>query len=188
MKLYKYGGILLLKKLTKLIKYYSIFNYDNSSYYSNIFVDRKLEIALNVDINDFNDDNITLIDRYILLLVSKYEKICKYILNKHQIYLLDDKNKQIIKDKQNEINNLRRLQISNEIKNLVKKKKIQEINKIIEKSNKAIEYIPNRLNYDGQFKKNKLQQINKEKIINFNKQNYLEKEFNDFTKYNEDIL
>ena len=184
LKMYKYGGILLFKKLIKLIKYYSIFNYDNSSYYLNIFDDKKLEIVLNVDINDFNDDNITLIGRYILLLVSKYEKICKYILNKHQIYLLDDKNKQIIKDKQNKINNLRRLQISNEIKNLVKKKKINEINKIIEKSNKAIEYIPNRLNYDGQFKKNKLQQINKEKIINVNKQNNLEKEFDDFTKYN----
>ena len=184
LKMYKYGGILLFKKLIKLIKYYSIFNYDNSSYYLNIFDDKKLEIVLNVDINDFNDDNITLIGRYILLLVSKYEKICKYILNKHQIYLLDDKNKQIIKDKQNKINNLRRLQISNEIKNLVKKKKINEINKIIEKSNKAIEYIPNRLNYDGQFKKNKLQQINKEKIINVNKQNNMEKEFDDFTKYN----
>ena len=188
LKMYKYGGILLLKKLIKLIKFYSIFNYDNSSYYLNIFDDKKLEIVLNVDINDFNDNNITLIDRYRLLLVSKYEKICKYILNKHQIYLLDDKNKQIIKDKRYEINNLRRLQISNEIKNLVKKKKNQEINKIIEKSNKAIEYIPNRLNYDGHFKKNRLQQINKEKITSYNKKHYMEKEFNDFTKYNEDIL
>ena len=187
LKKYKYGGILLLKKLIKLIKFYTKFNYDKSDYYLNLFDDKKLEITLNIDITEFNDDNILLIDRYILLLISKYEKICKYILNKHQIYLLDEKNRQIIKRKKDEINNLRRYQISKEIKNLIKKKKIEEINKIIEKSNKSIVYIPNRINCDGHQKK-RAQKINKEKIISFIKKNYLEKEFNDLTKYNDDNL
>ena len=188
LKLCKYGGILLLKKLIELIKYYSVFDYDNSHYYLNIFDDKKLEIVLNAEIDEFNDNNIGLIDRYLLLLVSKYEKICKYVLNKHQIYLLNDKNKKIIKDKEYEINNMRRLQISNELKNLTKKKKIEEIKKIIEKSNKSIKYVPTRINCDAQFKRNKVQQINKEKIMSLNEKNYFEKEFNDLTKYNDDNL
>ena len=149
LKKYKYGGILLFKKLIKLVNYYSENDYDKSDYYFNLFDDKKLELTLNIDINEFNDDNITLINRYILLLVSKYEKICKYVLNKHQIYLLNHKNRPTIKQKKDEITKLRKHQVAKEIRNLIKKKKIGEINKIIEKSNKSIVYIPNRLNYES---------------------------------------
>ena len=191
LKKYKYGGILLFKKLIKLINYYSENNYDKSDYYSNLFDDKKLELTLKIDINEFNDDNITLINRYILLLVSKYEKICKYVLNKHQIYLLNDKNRRIIKVKKDEITKIRKHQVAKEIRNLIKKKKIGEINKIIEKSNKSIDYIPNRFNYDIQIKRNKEQKNTKVKIISYynnNNKSNLEKEFNDLTKYNDNNI
>ena len=190
LKKYKYGGLLLFKKLIKLVNYYSENDYDKSDYYFNLFDDKKLELTLNIDINEFNDDNITLINRYILLLVSKYEKICKYVLNKHQIYLLNHKNRPIIKQKKDEITKLKKHQVAKEIRNLIKKKKIGEINKIIEKSNKSIVYIPNRLNYESQIKRNKAEKNTKEKKISYynNNKSDIEKEFNDLAKYNDDNI
>ena len=189
LKKYKYGGILLFKKLIKLINYYSENDYDKSEYYFNLFDDKKLELTLKVDINEFNDDNIILINRYILLLVSKYEKICKYVLNKHQIFLLNDKNKQIIKVKKDEIAKIRKHQVAKEIRNLIKKKKIGEINKIIEKSNKSIVYIPNRLNCES-LKIKKVHKNTSEKIISYynNNKSKVENEFNDLAKYNDDNI
>ena len=185
-KKYKYGGILLFKNLVKYVKFFSQFKYDKSQYYLNLFDDRKLDNALNVNVNEFNDDNIRLIDRYLVILASKYEKVCKYIMNRHQIFLLYEKNKQIIESKKNEINDIRRMQISNEIKNLIKKKKNEEIKKIIEKSSKSIAYLPNRKNYENYANKNKAKREHKEKIISFNKKNYLENEFNELVKFNDD--
>ena len=185
-KKYKYGGILLFKNLVKYVKFFSQFKYDKSQYYLNLFDDRKLDNALNVNVNEFNDDNIRLIDRYLVILASKYEKVCKYIMNRHQIFLLNEKNKKIIESKKNEINEIRRIHISNEIKNLIKKKKNEEIKKIIEKSSKSIAYLPNRKNYENYANKNKAKREHKEKIISFNKKNYLENEFNELVKFNDD--
>ena len=185
----KYGGILLLKKLIDLVKYFSIFKNDNNDYYYfNLFEDKKLENTLNIDISEFNDDNITLIDKYVLILVTKYESICKYILNKNKMYSLNDKNKKFMKKKKDEILSIKRKQLSTELKEIIKKKKNEEIKKIIEKSNKSLGYIGNKINIDSRMKRNQIQKINKEKILSYNKKNYLEKEFNDLTKYNDNEL
>ena len=183
----KYGGLLLFKTLVKYVKFFTQFKYDKSEYYINLFDDRKLEIVFNININEFNDDNISLISRYLLILITKYEKVCKYIMNKHQIYLLNEKNEKIIKSKSDEINTARKIQISHEIKNLIKRKKNEKIKKIIEKSNKAITYIPNRKNYEEKAKKNKAKKEKLEKIISYNKKYYLENEFNNLVKFNDDF-
>ena len=111
-------------------------------------------------------------------------------MNKHQIYLLNHKNRPIIKQKKDEITKLRKHQVAKEIRNLIKKKKIGEINKIIEKSNKSIVYIPNRLNYESQIKRNKAEKNTKEKKISYynNNKSDIEKEFNDLAKYNDDNI
>ena len=140
-------------------------------------------MALNVDINEFNDDNITLIDRYLLKLLSKYEKICKYILNKQKMYLLNEKNKEIMIKKKKEINDIKRKEIAKEIKNLIKKKKNEEIKKIIEKSNKPIVYIPNKIFFDRHLKRDKIKKKDEKKIELYNKEINLENEFNNLAKY-----
>ena len=183
LKKYKYGGILLLKKLIQLITFFKEYKYDKSDYYLNIFDDKKLEMALNVDINEFNDDNITLIDRYLLKLLSKYEKICKYILNKQKMYLLNEKNKEIMMKKKKEINDIKRKEISKEIKNLIQKKKNEEIKKIIEKSNKPIVYIPNKIFFDRHLKRDKIKKKDEKNIELYNKEINLENEFNNLAKY-----
>ena len=187
-KNYKYRGILLLKKLIGFLKFFSNYKYDNSDYYMSIFKDINLKSILNIDIKDFNDDNASLINEYILVLISNYERFCKYILNKHRIYLLNGKNKEFIKEKKNEINFLKKKELSNELKKIIKKKKLDDIKKIIDKSNKSIIIIKNNLNTDSKMKKNKVQKMNNEKIISYNKKNYLENEFNNLAKYSEEDI
>lgn len=187
-KNYKYRGILLLKKLIKFLKYFSNFKYDNSNYYINLFKDMNLNNVLKIDIKDFNDNNVSLINEYILVLVSNYERVCKYILNKHRIYLLNDKNKEFIKEKKSEISILKKKELSKELREIIKKKKIDDIKKIIDKSNKSIVIIKNNLNTDNKMKRNKVQKINNEKIMSYNKKNYLENEFNNLAKYSEEDI
>ena len=184
----KYRGILLLKKLIEFIKFFSNYKYDHSEYYMNLFKDMSLRSALNINIKELNDNNVSLINEYILVLVSNYERVCKYILNKHRIYLLNENNKEFIKDQKNELNVLKKKELSKELREIIKKKKLDEIHKIIDKSKKTILIIKNNLNTDNKMKRNKVQKINNEKIISFNKKNYLENEFNDLAKYSDEDL
>ena len=187
-KNYKYRGILLLKKLIEFLKFFSNFKYDNSDYYISLFKEMNLKSALNIDIKEFNDHNVSLIDEYILVLISNYERVCKYILNKHRIYLLNEKNKEFIEEKKNEMNILKKKEISKELREIIKKKKLDDIKKIIDKSNKSIVIIKNNLNTDNKMKRNKVLKINNEKIISYNKKNYFENEFNNLAKYSEEDI
>jgi len=187
-KNYKYRGILLLKKLIEFLKFFSNFKYDNSDYYISLFKEMNLKSALNIDIKEFNDHNVSLINEYILVLISSYERVCKYILNKQRIYLLNEKNKEFIKEKKNEINILKKKEISKELREIIKKKKLDDIKKIIDKSNKSIVIIKNNLNTDNKMKRNKVLKINNEKIISYNKKNYLENEFNNLAKYSDEDI
>ena len=77
--------------------------------------------------------------------------------------------------------------MSNELRKIIKKKKNEDILKFIEKSNQSIVYCGNKINIDSRMKRNRVQKMNKEKILSFNKKNYLENEFNDLVKFNDDI-
>ena len=187
-KNYKYRGILLLKKLIEFLKFFSNFKYDNSDDYISLFKDINLKSNLNIDIKKFNDDNVSMINEYILVLISNYERVCKYILNKHRIYLLNEKNKEFIKEKKDEINKIKKKELSRELREIIKKKKIDDIKKIIDKSNKSIVIIKNNLNTDNKMKRNKVQRINNKKIMSYNKKNYSENEFNNLAKYSEEDM
>ena len=101
---YKYDGFLLLHKLIDLLKNLSHIKYDKNSYISQIFEDKNLKMILNLNTHKFSQEKILSINNYIITLISKYEIICKYIVNKNEIedivigYSNNDKLKNNIND------------------------------------------------------------------------------------------
>lgn len=184
---YKYDGFLLLNKLITLMKNLSNIKYDKSNFYAGILNDKIVKHIINLNINKFNKEKIALINNYILLLISKYEIICKYILNKNDIYSMNENNKEIIKDKTIQLLLDKKKQNSIELREIIKQKKIEEIKKIIEKSNKITAYIPNKVAPESTARRNKALKNIEEKILAINKNNSLENEFNELVHYSDDL-
>jgi hypothetical protein len=184
---YKYDGFLLLNKLITLMKNLSNIKYDKSNFYAGILNDKTVKHIINLNINKFNKEKIALINNYILLLISKYEIICKYILNKNDIYSMNENNKEIIKDKTIQLLLDKKKQNSIELREIIKQKKIEEIKKIIEKSNKITAYIPNKVAPESTARRNKALKNIEEKILAINKNNSLENEFNELVHYSDDL-
>ena len=187
LKKFKYDGLLLLHKLIELVK--NLFNiiYNKNHYYSELFQDKKINEILNLNLKKYNSDKIQLINSYIINLISKYEIICKYILNKNHLYSLDEKNEKFIKEKKAELISLKKKQNSDDLIKIIKEKKKMEIKKIIEKSSKSIAYIPSKIFLgENNITRNKILKNIQQKIMNENKNNFLEYEFNSFVKYKDE--
>ena len=178
---------LLLNKLITLMKNLSNIKYDKSNFYAGILNDKIVKHIINLNINKFNKEKIALINNYILLLISKYEIICKYILNKNDIYSMNENNKEIIKDKTIQLLLDKKKHNSIELREIIKQKKIEEIKKIIEKSNKITAYIPNKVAPESTARRNKALKNIEEKILAINKNNSLENEFNELVHYSDDL-
>ena len=187
LKKFKYDGLLLLHKLIELVKNLFLIKYNKNHYYSELFQDKKINEILNLNLKKYNSDKIQLINSYIINLISKYEIICKYILNKNHLYSLDEKNEKFIKEKKAELISLKKKQNSDDLIKIIKEKKKIEIKKIIEKSSKSIAYIPSKIFLgENNITRNKILKNIQQKIMNENKNNFLEYEFNSFVKYKDE--
>ena len=187
LKKFKYDGLLLLHKLIELVKNLFNIKYNKNHYYSELFQDKKINEILNLNLKKYNSDKIQLINSYIINLISKYEIICKYILNKNHLYSLDEKNEKFIKEKKAELISLKKKQNSDDLIKIIKEKKKIEIKKIIEKSSKSIAYIPSKIFLgENNITRNKILKNIQQKIMNENKNNFLEYEFNSFVKYKDE--
>ena len=187
LKKFKYDGLLLLHKLIELVKNLFNIKYNKNHYYSELFQDKKINEILNLNLKKYNSDKIQLINSYIINLISKYEIICKYILNKNHLYSLDEKNEKFIKEKKGELISLKKKQNSDDLIKIIKEKKKIEIKKIIEKSSKSIAYIPSKIFLgENNITRNKILKNIQQKIMNENKNNFLEYEFNSFVKYKDE--
>ena len=100
---------------------------------------------------------------------------------------MNENNKEIIKDKTIQLLLDKKKQNSIELREIIKQKKIEEIKKIIEKSNKITAYIPNKVAPESTARRNKALKNIEEKILAINKNNSLENEFNELVHYSDDL-
>ena len=184
---YKYDGLLLLHKLIELLKNLSHIKYDKSHYFSEILNDKNIKMILNLNLQKFNSEKIYLINSYIIALISKFEIICKYVINKNDIYLLDKKNKEFIDQKKIQLFLEKKKIISEELREILKNKKLEDLKKIIEKSSKISAYIPYKVCPENSVKRNKALKNFQKQILSNNKNNYLEYEFNNYVNYADEI-
>jgi len=184
---YKYDGLLLLHKLIELLKNLSHIKYDKSHNFSEILNDKNIKMILNLNLQKFNSEKIYLINSYIITLISKFEIICKYVINKNDIYLLDKKNKEFIDQKKIQLFLEKKKIISEELREILKNKKLEDLKKIIEKSSKISAYIPYKVCPENSVKRNKALKNFQKQILSNNKNNYLEYEFNNYVNYADEI-
>jgi hypothetical protein len=184
---YKYDGLLLLHKLIELLKNLSHIKYDKSHNFSEILNDKNIKMILNLNLQKFNSEKIYLINSYIIALISKFEIICKYVINKNDIYLLDKKNKEFIDQKKIQLFLEKKKIISEELREILKNKKLEDLKKIIEKSSKISAYIPYKVCPENSVKRNKALKNFQKQILSNNKNNYLEYEFNSYVNYADEI-
>ena len=184
---YKYDGLLLLHKLIELLKNLSHIKHDKSHNFSEILNDKNIKMILNLNLQKFNSEKIYLINSYIITLISKFEIICKYVINKNDIYLLDKKNKEFIEQKKIQLFLEKKKIISEELREILKNKKLEDLKKIIEKSSKISAYIPYKVCPENSVKRNKALKNCQKQILSNNKNNYLEYEFNNYVNYADEI-
>ena len=180
---YKYDGLLLLHKLIELMKNLSHIKYDKNSYISQIFEDKNLKMILNLNTHKFSQEKILSINNYIITLISKYEIICKYIVNKNEIYSSNKKVEEFIKEKKMKLILLKKKENSEILRKIINIKKLEDKKKIIEKASKRSCYIPNRVCPENSAKRNKALGDIQKKILIDTKNNFLENEFNGFVNY-----
>ena len=180
---YKYDGLLLLHKLIELMKNLSHIKYYKNSYISQIFEDKNLKMILNLNTHKFSQEKILSINNYIITLISKYEIICKYIVNKNEIYSSNKKVEEFIKEKKMKLILLKKKENSEILRKIINIKKLEDKKKIIEKASKRSSYIPNRVCPENSAKRNKALGDIQKKILIDNKNNFLENEFNGFVNY-----
>lgn len=180
---YKYDGLLLLHKLIELMKNLSHIKYDKNSYISQIFEDKNLKMMLNLNTHKFSQEKVLSINNYIITLISKYEIICKYIVNKNEIYSSNKKVEEFIKEKKMKLILLKKKENSEILRKIINIKKLEDKKKIIEKASKRSSYIPNRVCPENSAKRNKALGDIQKKILIDNKNNFLENEFNGFVNY-----
>ena len=183
---YKYDGLLLLHKLIELMKNLSHIKYDKNSYISQIFEDKNLKMILNLNTHKFSQEKVLSINNYIITLISKYEIICKYIVNKNEIYSSNKKVEEFIKEKKMKLILLKKKENSEILRKIINIKKLEDKKKIIEKASKRSSYIPNRVCPENSAKRNKALGDIQKKILIDNKNNFLENEFNGFVNYADD--
>ena len=188
LKTLKYNGILLLGKIIYVVNNFFKTGYAKKDFYENFMKNDRAKL-LKISQKDFNDENIQLIDSYIIKIISLYEDICKYILCNHINLMKDKNNANIINILEGKIEHDRRLKISKEQRKMKIIKNNEEMQKIIDKCYKPIVYIENKMNTDTKIKRSKVLKIKDEKKLEDEEKNYEENEFNNFTKYNdEDII
>ena len=184
---YKYDGFLLLNKLIELLKNLSRAKYDKSHFLSEIFNDKQIKSILNLNLNKYDKENLKIINSHTLSLISKFELICKYIMNRDDIYSLDKKYKEFIKEKKLELSLKKKKQNSEKLRQIINDKKIEDLNKLIDKSKKIPIYIPNKASPENSAKRNKALKILSRKIVAGNKNNFSEKEFDSLIKYGDEF-
>ena len=184
LKTLKYNGLLLFEKIISVVKKFFNVKYVKKDFFKS-FKKEKLKL-LKLSSSIFNDDNIQLIDGYILKVISIYEDICKYVLSNHNKYMSDKNNEEFIYKVQEQINNDKRLKKSKEQIKMKYIKKDEEKKKIIEKCYKPIYYLENKMNTDTKIKRSKIMKIKGEQKLEDDEKNFAENEFNNLTKYNDD--
>ena len=184
---YKHDGFLLLHKLIGLLKNLSHIKYDKSELISGIFNEHKIKEILKMNLSRFNKEKLSTIYSYIILLMSKFEIICKYIINKNDIYLLNKKNRDFIKYKTTELLLIKKKKNSVDLKQIIKDKKIDDIIKIIDKSNKITAYIPYKVCPENNVKRYKAMKDMEKKIMIDKKNNFLKNEFNSLVLFQDSV-
>lgn len=184
LKSLKYNGLLLFEKIISVVKKFFNVKYVKNDFFENFKKEKLKLLELNSSI--FNDDNIQLIDGYILKVISIYEDICKYVLSNHNKYMSDKNNVEFIYKIQEQINNDKRLKKSKEQRKMKFIKKDEEKKKIIEKCYKPIYYLENKMNTDTKIKRSKIMKIKGEQKLEDDEKNFAENEFNNLTKYNDE--
>jgi hypothetical protein len=122
LKKLKFNGILLLGKLKNVVKNFFKSEYATKEFYKNFFNKErdKLEV-LEISDMKFDENNIKLIDGFILKIISIYEDICKFVVGKHYEYMSNKKNSEFLKKRMEEI------ELKKRIKNLYDQKRIEII-------------------------------------------------------------
>ena len=185
LKSLKYNGILFLEKVISVVKNFLKLDYAKKDFYNN-FMDPDRLSLLEINPKSFDDNNIKLIDEYILKIVSIYEDICKYVLSIHEKYMSDKKSLDFILMKKEELFNNKKIKTLHEQRKM-KEIKINEENKrIMEKCYKPLILTRKGINDDITVKRNKILKIKCEKKHLDKEKIMAENEFNNLTKYNDD--
>lgn len=187
LKEYRYKGSLLLQKLVEIIKEFFSTNYSNYRINKSYkFVERNiLNRILKINKKNINYLNQSYINKYILCLLKIYEDICEYIKFKDKQYNSIDSNKYIIHKKNEELQLQRKIKNARDIRQLEEEKRINGINKIIQKNKRPNLLFKGNID-DNVVIRNKIKKNKNSAEIGNIKKNYLENEFNFYVNYNND--
>ena len=181
----KFQGVMLFETLKKFILDFFSCKSDYDIKRSYEIVDGYLPFKklFALDKNSFCEDNKFMINNYILKLLQIYNDIYQFVYNKHILYELDEKNKQFIKCKKEEIQTMRKIENSRVIRELLEEKRQNNIRKILEKANNPTKRIKTRVDERTNFKlfRHLGKKNIKEKIGS--KENNNENEFYELTFY-----
>ena len=182
LKQYKYPCTLLLEKLIDTFKKFlacNYFDYNIEKCYQaagyKVFDD-----IMNLNKNKIDDENKSLVLDYILILLRIYDDIWMFVKSKQKEYESENQNLKIIKKLKEEIQTHRKIKNAKEMRELLDDKRMDTINKLIEKWEKPIKY-KRKVNVEYLIRtKNRNKSIGD---INKKKKLYLESEFIDLTHY-----
>ena len=182
LKEYKYTGLLLLEKLIRFIKNFFSYklDYDIKRSY-NIVGAVRFNNILSLNKKSFNEKNKFMIYDYSLKLLTIYEDICIYIINKHSLYELNIKNKNFMHKKWEEQQNLKKIINAREMRHLLEKKRQNEIKKLLDKWSFPINNIQRKVSENINFKINRNKRNKSIGEIEKQKRDIIKEEFNDLT-------
>ena len=123
-----------------------------------------------------------LINKYTLLLLKIYEKICQFVIDKDIEYNSIEKNKNIIREKKEEIQLKRKLKNSRNIRQLAEEKRMEGI-KNIKRKDLRINSLLNKKLDENIVLKNKLKKSKSTAEKHKNKINFKEREFKFYINY-----
>ena len=183
LKHYKYAGTLLLEKLIDIFKKFlasNYFEFNIEKCYEAVGY-RKFNDIMDFNKNKINDGNKNLILDYALELLKIYGDFWMFIKTKQIMYKSEKQNLKFIKHQKEEIQTQRKIKNAKEIRKLLEGKRMNTINKLVEKWQKPNNY-KKKVNYDDLIRikngRNKSSEdVNKKRKLN------LEYEFNNLAFY-----
>ena len=143
----KYSGIVFLKKIVENFNNFISSNYNSftvDKFYSLISPQSLEEIQEKV-ITGFDDKSQAYIKKYNFEMCKLFEFICESVIANNREYLKNEKNIKIIKKKNEEIQNEKKIKNTKIIMSLVEEKRIKNSKKLIEKWEKQTFYINKKI-------------------------------------------
>ena len=181
---YKKKGSFMFEKILISIKNFLNLKYNNFDI--NIayeLVDKDtLDKILKLNSKTIKNLENLLINKYTLLLLKIYEKICQFVIDKDIEYNSIEKNKNIIREKKEEIQLKRKLKNSRNIRQLAEEKRMEGI-KNIKRKDLRINSLLNKKLDENIVLKNKLKKSKSTAEKHKNKINFKEREFKFYINY-----